>query len=58
MDLNELLFHHQASLMRAGAAVGRKDFDAHKIEAALYVTRIHALRRALGATSQMAFASA
>ena len=58
MDLNQLLFRHQASLMHARAAHGRKDFAAHKIEADHYAVSIRALRTAMGATGRMTFASA
>lgn len=58
MDLNQLMFGHQASLMRAAAARDRADFAVHQIEAAHYASRIRALRTAMGATGRMTFAAA
>lgn len=58
MDLNELLFNHQASLMRARCARGGEDFAAHQMEAARHANSIHALRVAMGATVRMTFAAA
>jgi hypothetical protein len=58
MDLNQLIFLHQASLMRADAARGGKDFDKHRTEANHCAARIHALRNRMGATGRMTFAVA
>ncbi len=44
MDLNQLLYRHQVSLMCAQAAAGPEARHAHKGMASLYAGRIDALR--------------
>ena len=58
MDLNQLFFRHQVSLMRAAAARSSKALAAHRKEAADYAGRICDLRAVMGATTIMALPAA
>ncbi len=49
MDLNQLLHRYQITMMLARGAAGAEARRSHEGLAALYATRIHDLRREMGA---------
>jgi hypothetical protein len=53
MDLNYLLFRHQASLMRAADSNCQDATMSHRRDVAHYARQIGILRAAMGATALM-----
>lgn len=53
MDLNQLLYRHQVSLMRADDAVCTDARSAHVGHARGYADEIEQMRRAMGADSDL-----
>ena len=49
MDLNQLFYRHQISMMQAAGAVGDESRQSFLLLAGVYAERIAVLRKALGA---------